>query len=150
MIERALYQFLRESVPIQEKVGSRIYAGHAPAETQGPVIILRVIARVREDKYSLQNEVGVTESIVQIDCYDERPTLAFEMFERVRNRLSGYQGTVAHKDSDGDDVETFLHSAVILREGAVYDAPQDASDRWINRYSADFRIIHTQPVPTHL
>jgi len=150
MIERVLYTYLRESVAIAAKVGSRIYAGHAPAGTQGPVIIIRVIARVREDKYSLQNEVGVTESVVQIDCYDERPTLAFDLFEKVRNRLSGWQGTVEHKDSEGEDMTTFVHSAVILREGTVYEPPQDASDRWINRYSADFRIIHTQPVPTHL
>lgn len=150
MIERALYEFLRSSTAIADIVGTRIFAGHAPAKTRGPVLIMRVIARVREDKYSLQNEVGVTESVVQIDCYHERATLAFDLFEAVRNRLSGYQGTVAHKDSGGDETETFIHSAVLLREGSVYDAPQDASDQWIDRYSADFRIIHTQPVPTHL
>ena len=149
MIERVLYSFLRDSEAIRDKVGNRIFAGNAPAGTKGAAIILKVLSRVRDDKYTLQNEIGVTESIVQIDCYDERPALAYDLFEAVRNRLSGYYGTISHKAASGDETTTDIQSAVILREGAIADAPQDGSDRWTSRHSADFRIIHSQPVPTH-
>lgn len=149
MIERLLYAFLRDSEAVRDRVGGRIYAGHAPANTQGPVIILRVVSRIRDDKYSLDNEIGVTESIVQVDCYDERPALAYELFELVRNRLSGYSGEVTHTAANGSETTTFILSATIMREGEIYESPQDASDQWINRYSADFRIFHTQTVPTH-
>lgn len=149
MIERVLYAFLRDSEDIRNVVGSRIYAGYAPANTKGPVIILRVISRSRQGKYSLQNETDVTEAVVQIDCYEERASLAFELFENVRKRLSGYYGEVTHVSSTGEETTTYIHSATILREDAVYEVRQDASDKWIDRYSADFQIIHTQPVPTH-
>lgn len=148
MIEKLVRNFLRDSEDVRNVVAGRIYAGFAPAKTDGPYIVLRRMSHDRS--YHLQNEAGVVASSLQIDCYDATATKTVELFELVRNRLSGYGGLVEFTDSSGEQQTAYLHSATIMRDDMQHFEPVDASDRWIHAYSADFRITHSQTVPSHL
>lgn len=138
MIERDLRTHFLGSTSIADVVESRIYGSRAPQGVRGPLIVLRSVSSDRS--YHLQNEAGVKESVVQVDCYDATARKAEELSELVRNRLSGYRGAAG---------DVTIQAATILSEHAYRESPKDRSDQWVFRYSVDYSITHTQSVPTH-
>lgn len=138
MIEADLKTFFDGSAAIASIVASRIYASRIPQGVSGAAIVLRNISP--EHFNTLANEANVVRAVVQIDCYDSSATKADTLGEKVRNRLSGYRG---------DAGNTTIQSAVIIRDNASTDTPENKSDRWIHRRSLDFSIHYTQAVPTH-
>lgn len=138
MIEKDLKTFFDGSSAITNIVGNRICVNNRPQGMRGPSIILRNISP--EHYYTLTSEAPVVRDVVQIDCYNVTSTQADGLAEKVRNRLSGYRGAAG---------DTTIQGAVIIRDDAFTDEPEDNSDRWIHRRSLDFSIHHTQAVPTH-
>jgi len=139
MIQKAIRTFLRDSNAVRDKVGTRIYSGSAPRGTNGNYIILRII--LAEHLYDLENEIGLRESVMQVDCYEETPTLADELGEVVRKRMSGYRGLAG---------DVFVQSTRIVRDSTAEVPPADASDKWIHLRSMDFSIYHDTAIPFHV
>lgn len=138
MIERDLRTYLANSPTIRHEADGGIWPGSSPSGRRGRRLIVRRISGNRQ--YSLTNEVGITEHIVQIDAYGESPSVAAELFQLVRNRLSGYRGVIG----DG-----FIQGTRIIAERLLREPPEDKSDKWIHRYSADFAMFYGEAVPTH-
>lgn len=137
-MERDIKTFLDGDTDVTDKASGGIYPTRAPQGTTGNVIILRTVSSDRN--YSLTNEVSPAEFILQVDCYGRTPHDAHELFQRVRNRLSGYRGDA------GDGT---IQGTRIINELQFADDPEDASDQWIHRYTADFALFLNQTVPTH-
>ena len=137
MIEREIKKYLHASANIRNVVGNRIYAGRAGMNVAGAMLIVRNITSQRF--YSLANEVGTKESTLQIDCYDDSATKAYDLSELVRNRLSGYAGAAG---------DATLYEATIISERASTESPENKSDRWVFLYSTDYAIFHDSTVPT--
>ena len=138
MIETDIRTFLLADTDIAAVVSTRVFGGKVPQGTTGAVIVLRNISGNRH--YHLTNEATARESLVQIDCYQSSMTLADALAELVRNRLSGYRGAAG---------STTVQAATIISERAFREEPQNASDRWIYRSSADYSIIYSTTAPTH-
>lgn len=147
MIERAIRSFLLDVDAIRTVVGTRVYAGFAPAGISGPYLILNRIAYARE--YYLANELPVAVVTLQLDAYESTQAKAWDLWEAIRSRLSGYYGDMSYVDTSGDESTYYVHEATIQRDNFVFSAPADASDKWSTAYSSDWRISHTQPMPTH-
>lgn len=145
MIYRLLYKLLHDAAEVRNIVGSRIFAEHAPASTQGACIVLRLLGGSPE--YHLGGESDCSVRSVQIDCYEESSTRAETLCEWVRNRLSGFRGSVDVL-VNGEEVATDVHEIRLVRPGALIEEPQDGSDRWSYRWSADYEVFHEQSVPT--
>lgn len=147
MIERAIRSFLLDAEDVRTVVGSRVYAGFAPAGVKGPYMILNRIAYARN--YYLQNEIPVAVVTLQMDVYESTQAKAWDLWEVIRNRMSGYYGEMSYVDTNGGESTYYVHEATIERDNFLFAAPTDASDKWTTAYSADWRISHTQLMPTH-
>lgn len=143
-----MYKLLHDSEEIRNRVATRIYAEHAPANSQGACIVLRHISGTAID--AVENETGLADNTMQVDFYDETITKCESGYQRIRNRLSGYRGEVDVLAENGEEETITVTGVNLLRPGGLVESPQDASDKWSTRYSADFQIFHTQDVPTHV
>lgn len=148
MIYRLMYKLLHDSADIRHRVATRIFAEHAPASTQGACIIIRHISGTAID--AVENETGLADNTIQIDFYDENITKCESGYQLIRNRLSGYRGDVDILDERGEEETITVTGINLLRPGGLVESPQDSSDKWTCRYSADFQVFHTQDVPTHV
>lgn len=137
MIEKEIKKYLYGSNPIRNVVGNRIYAGKAGQIVTGAMLIVRNVTSQRF--YGLVNEIGTKQSILQIDCYENSATKAYDLSELVRNRLSGYSGAAG---------DATVYESMIIAERADREKPENKSDRWVFRYSADYQIYHDSVVPT--
>lgn len=146
MIHRIIRKLLYDSTSLRARVATRFYAEHAPERASGEYVIISEIGG--EIFNSLENEIGTTNAIVQVDCYSTTTTKARELYEMVRNRMSGYRGDVTYPGLDGNDA-TDTVSITMLRKGMEVTDPSDASDDWKYGYSADFNVIYTHTIPTH-
>lgn len=138
MIERDLRTYLAGFPAIRDATPGGIWPGKSPLNKKGARIILRGISTIRT--YTNQNEVGIAEKVVQVDCYAETPAKASDIFEEVRNVLSGYKGTIGESD---------IESTRIINEGTLDEPPENQSDVWVHRYTADFAMYYPQTEPTH-
>lgn len=137
MIEKDIKKYLHASTNIRGVVGNRIYAGRAGQNVVGALLIVRNVTSQRF--YSLSNEVGTKESTLQVDCYEDSATKAYDLSELVRNRLSGYAGAAG---------DATVYQSQIVSERASTETPENKSDRWVFLYSMDFAIHHDSTVPT--
>lgn len=146
MIHRIIGKYLRDSAEVRNRVGVQTYAEHAPERTTGEHLI---ISEVSGDVINLlTNEAPKAHSMVQINCYADKAHKARELYELVRNRLSGFKGNVDYLDDDGTESTTLLE-VQLVRKGMEITDPEDASDNWKYAYSADFSCYYTQTAPTH-
>lgn len=142
MSKKAVRDWLTGNTSIADRVSNRIHNGRVPQGGSLPAIVLTTITKDHE--YSLANEIGLTEFVMQVDVYGEGPRGPLdveEISELVRLRLSGYRGQL------NDDV--FCHAARLIRNSESFDKPADASDDWTPRVSMDFSLSLTTAVPTH-
>ena len=142
MIELHIKDFLKDDTDITNRVGGRIFPGHAPQKTAGAVIILQNITTVPE--YTIIAEAGVHDVILQVTCYDDTQYGVFTLAALVRNRMSGYRGSVGNSDA------VDICSCRIISSGAIEETPErgDGSDRWVNGYRFDFAFFQSASVPT--
>lgn len=140
MIERAVKDFLLDSATVRDRVAGRIFHSRAPQGIKGELIVIRTINM--EPVYTIQNEAGLEAHITQIDCYSDTPYKADTLGDLVRNRLSGYRGTI------GNDA-VLIEATEIINARSLEDQPEDSSDRWIFRHSADYRFYASKAIPTH-
>jgi hypothetical protein len=153
VIYQLLYDLMHGSAAIENRVATRIYPENAPhmdpqspLSQRGACIIIRLITG--QPEYSLTAETDCAHTIVQIDCYDSDPRKANSLFELVRNRLSGYRGTVSVLDDDGEAQSIDVREMTFNRTGQTSEEPRDASDRWTRRRWAELEVFHSQSVPT--
>jgi len=137
MIERDLRSYLSGFTAVRDASPGGIWPGKSPRNHKGARIILREISTTRT--YSIGNESGLSEKIVQVDSYAETPAKAEEMFQAVRNVLSGYSGLAGDSEIQGTR---------IVSEGTMDEPPENESDVWTHRYRADFALYYPQAVPT--
>lgn len=147
MIEKIVREYLLADDDVRNIVDSRIYVGYVPGGVSGAVIVLRKINTDRS--YHLTNEVGARADVLQVDCYDETGTKAYQLSEIVRNRLSGVATANASYMENGAYTVGYIHYAIIINERELVEEPENASDRWTHRYSVDYEIGVSQSVPTH-
>lgn len=146
MIHRIVGKFLKDSAAIRNRVGSRIYFERVPQDAaSGERLVISKISGERQ--YSLENEIGATNAVMEVACYADDPTRAESLWDLVRNRLSGYHGNVTYL-SGGEDATTWI-SSTIIRDGMDVTDPNDASDKWKFGYSGDFSIYYHHAVPDH-
>lgn len=152
MIYRILYSLLHESANIRDKVGTRIWAENAPAgeppKKDEPYLVLKNFSGSAESHMAGESDCAMP--MIQIDCHDKTANLAEQLYQRVRNRVSGFRGTVDVVDDDSIPTTVAIHEIKLLRPGMTIESPQDASDRWSYNHSADFDVFHEQSVPTLL
>jgi hypothetical protein len=154
VIYRLLGKLMYDSPDIKNRVANRIYFENAPelksipVDQRGPCIIIRNFSGSAETH--LQNECDMAMPMVQVDAYDVSTSKAHSLYQLVRTRLSGYgPETVAVLNDEGEEEDVFVSSIVLRRSGMFVEEPRDASDKWTYRYTADFEVFHSQPVPTH-
>ncbi len=151
MIYRLLYKLLHESEAIRNRVGIRIFEENAPerrpTDPKEEYIVLHLISE--NPDYHLDGEVGTGDAVVQVDCHGSHTSKARSLYQLVRNRLSGYRGSVADVlTDDGDLVSRDVCELTILRPGMIVGTPQDASDKWSYNCSTDISVFYEQSVPT--
>lgn len=146
MIYRLIYKLLFDCLEFRSRVGTRIFAEHAPANTAGECCVIRIISGAAE--YGLDSECDCARPMVQLDFYSENATKAESLYQIARNRLSGFYGSVDVLNASGVEEPVDVSECLLIRPGALVDEPRDASDRWTHRWSADFDIVHSQSVPT--
>jgi hypothetical protein len=148
---RDIRDHLDGSQAIRSEVSDRIFPDRIPQrlyDDQGrvrdsafPCIVIGEISGTPE--YTLAGEAGVHMSTVQIDVWTDGrkgPQETKDIAEAVRNRLSGYRGTL------GSGVHA--RNCMLVRNDTSTIAPFDGSDNFRRRASMDFRIIHSADVPT--
>lgn len=146
MTYRLIRKLLYDSPAVRSRVATRIFAENAPEKTIGECIIIRNLSGSAE--MHMQGETDCAMPMVQIDCYAESPLRAESLWQLVRNRLSGYSGSVDLLDSEGTEQTVVVSEFALRRPGMFIDEPRDSSDKWSYRYSADFEVFHSQSVPT--
>ena len=139
MSKAAIRDFLIGNADINNKVSNRVFPSHLPQGTPIPALVLQTINRTHE--YHLTNELGISPQMIQIDVYAATRPEVEEIAELIRDRLSGYRGSL--------NADTFCHGARIERNTPIDTPPADASDRWLSRQSMDFQLHITSSVPTH-
>lgn len=145
MIERKVRDFLRAVDDIRDRVDMGtglpgIYAGTVPTRHRGECILLSVVGAQHNNH--LAGESSARHSVVQVSCYGENAERAYTLAELVRNRLSGYSGSLG--DTDATDAHCVVQNAI----GAQEEPTSDASDKWTHSYTVDYFITHQTPVPT--
>lgn len=140
MIEHQLKEYFADSDAIRDRVGSRIYPGRALQGIKGETLIIQEITS--QPVYDLTNEAGQHDKSVQVDCYAATPRSAASLAELVRNRLSGYRGTI------GTTNPITVQSCRITSAGQETESPADSSDKWTHRYRLDFAFFSTATIPT--
>ena len=140
MIEQHIRDFLRDDADITDRVAHRIAPGRLRQGELGEAIIVQEISNV--PTYSTIGEVGIHDKVVQITSYAASPKAAYTLAELVRNRLSGYRGSI------GDGDASTVQSCRIISAGADEERPEDASDRWIHKYRQDFALFENASIPT--
>lgn len=141
MIEQLLADFLHDDADIRDRVGARIFPGRAVRGTKGETIIIQEITGI--PTYTLDLEAGIAEEFVQVDCYAASPRSAYTLKELVRDRVSGYRGTIGNTDP------AYVESVRIVGGGQEDERPTDSSDQWIHRYRLDLALFVTTSIPSH-
>lgn len=152
MIHRVVGKFLNDSENVRNQLADTtpspgLYFERAPSGVEGKHIIVSNISGQAFNH--LTNEASVGNAILQINCYGKHTTQAEQLYQAVRNRISGYQGEVTFLTDDGTE-DTVKIAVVMMRPGMEINDPEDASDEWSYGMSADFSVIYEQTAPTHL
>lgn len=146
MILRHVRDYLRDDAEIRDRVDGGtnypgIYADSVPQGHQGECIVLQSV--YVQHYYHLGGEAGVRESQVQVTCYSDNAARAESLSELVRDRLSGYRGSM------GDQSPTTIKTCIITNDiGGSKESPADDSDKFIHAYTTEYKIIHTTTVPS--
>lgn len=155
MIYRIIGKLLHDSPAIRDRVASRIHFENAPAQdplnptrTMGECIIIRYLSATVNNH--LLNESDCAQPMVQIDFYAESVSKAHSGYQAIRNLLSGFNGEATLLDDVGTEATTRISACNLIRPGMLLEEPQDSSDKWRYRYSADFEVFHSQSVPSHV
>lgn len=89
---------------------------------------------------------GMSETVVQIDCYAKNPDDAFGLVDAIRQRLDNRKGNIG--TASGGFVRA--HGMFAGGDREAIEGPSDASEEpWI-RYGVDFTFWHPEsvtPVP---
>ena len=146
MIVKNVRDYLRDDADIVDRVDEGtdrpgIYAGTVPEKHRGECIVLQAINA--NHNYSLGGEVADRGSLVQITTYSDNAVRAESLMELVRNRLSGYRGSMG--DSDATTVKTCI---IENSGGSDIEDAEESSDKFVHSYTVDYKIIHTTAVPT--
>lgn len=153
MIYRLIAKLLYESAAIRDRVHTRIHferaPQHRPGEPIGTIEERIVIGGLGGSAdYHLLAECDSANPVIEVACTSDSSTKANSLYELVRNRLSGYRGTVEVLDDLGIMQEIDVHEITIVRLGMLVEQPADASDQAPYRCSGDFSVFHEQSVPT--
>lgn len=139
-ILRDIRDRLEASSNIANEFGERIYADVAPQSVTYPFILLSDLSG--QPEYALDGEVGTHISQIQVDVWTDGTggkQKANELGELVRNRLSGYRGTI------GDGAYGTIR---MIRNDTTAPPPLEGSSEHRRRVSMDFEVIHSADVPT--
>lgn len=141
MILRNLRDYLLGFTSVTNRIGDRIHANRLPGSYQGPYVL---ISRVSGDTpYNLAGEIGTTQTLIQVACWAGGEDGSYEAYaasESIRNVLSGFRGTW-----DG----VLVSSCVLTSEPIeLADDPPDGSRYWLHGVTSDYRVTHSQAVPT--
>ncbi len=152
MIEDTIITYLKGFTDLTERVGDKFFLLRAPRmhfDSSGREMDMRppyiVISRVGGDTgQQLGGETGAAQAILQFTAWASDPNGPKEadtVFELIRDKLSGYRGTVGG---------VLISEATLLGEPSTYaEEPEDDSDDWFCAVTGDFQITHSRPVPTH-
>lgn len=147
MIYQLLYKLLHDGAAIRNRVGTRIVARRAPADTPGEYIVLNIVGGTAHNH--LSNEAGIGERVIQVSYFADSASAAQSGIELVRLRLSGFKGDVEILDPAGD-LREYTVQANLITSNDFASEPQNASDKWSHQSTADFQVFFEQDVPTHV
>lgn len=131
---------LEASTAIANEFGERIYADVAPQNVAYPFILLSDLSA--QPEYALSGEASAHTSQIQVDVWTDGTggkQKANELGELVRNRLSGYRGTI------GSGAYGTIRQ---IRSDTTAPPPLEGSDQHRRRVSIDYEVIHSADVPT--
>jgi len=135
---KGVRDFLVADADILAEFSTRVYRHRAPMETNLPYILVEKIGATRV--YNLTTQFPLAQSTVQVDVYVSKPNQVSTLGEHVRNRLSGYRGSM------GNEV---IQGCTCIRDNDLTEEPNDGSDDWNFRRSFDYLITHSEAVPTN-
>jgi hypothetical protein len=130
-MEEALTALLNGAAPLTALVAGRINWGVKPQGAGAPFVVLQRISGLRH--MVMAGPSGLVSSRVQADCYGLTYTSAKAVARAVRDRLSGYSGTVSGRVLQG----VFLDS-----ERDIFE-PAETPDK-LFRISMDFILWHDE------
>lgn len=87
-----LLALIRTDAGVATVAGARVWWAERPQGSALPAAILHVISG--GDDYHLRGRIALTETRVQVDCWGDRYLAVDALARAVRERLSGYLGTV--------------------------------------------------------
>ena len=141
MLLADLRAYLAGFPDLTEHVGSRMYASRAPDRAEAPYLIFSTISG--DTPYSLQGEIGTTQTLIQIAAWARDPNgpfLASTVAGIVRDKLSHFRGNWADR---------FINDCHLTNEPTeIPDEPDDGSDNWYHAVTQDYMVTHAQAVPT--
>lgn len=137
---------LKTKSRITDKVGegddARIYKNRARQKVDPPYIVCFIFEGTSLEH--LNGVSGLASNRVQIDCYADSSSAAFELSEDVRLNRNGAGGALQmFRGTFGELYIHGIHSEDGYREGE--DPPEKGSDKvrfWVSR---DYIINHSEP-----
>lgn len=130
MIEAAIYSRLSNHVGLTAIVGSRIYPAHLPQSAAYPALVYTLVSNTH--RHNLTGASGGALARFQFDVFSVRLADCVEAVEQIRLALQGFRGTVAGVN---------ICFGRLDNEQDLSEPPQDGSDQWTYRKTADY-IIH--------
>lgn len=140
--EEALQVLILSDADIQTLIEDRIYPLVAPQKASFPRVTYQRIS-TEYDEHTL-GPSGLVRSIIQIDTWSKGAKQAATLAELIRRALHGHQGRVTM--GEGSDAESiYLNAVLVENQQALYEPPQDGSDRGIHRISTDYLVWFSIP-----
>lgn len=136
-IGRGIRTYLAAQTPVSDLVGTRIYPDALPQDAILPAIVYTVIGDTSE--HHLTAAAGLGFALVQIDCFASTRLSATAVSEAVRGEMDGYRGAM------GSETVGCCHLTNRFYE---YGPPEHGNDVGLYRAMIEFRVGHTESIPT--
>ena len=118
-IRLALRSILLSDVDVSTAVGgSRIFPSVLPQGVVDPSVVYNTVTEASD--YHMNGPSGLAQDRIQVDCWAQRSDQAVELANLVRDRLSGFSGTVSVGSQSPQD-------QIIVR-GIFHDQGRDDYD----------------------
>lgn len=129
-IEAAIFSLLTTDSSVSSLVGTRLYPLLAPQDAATPFIVYQRVSASRWT--SLEGPSGMAQPRIQIDAYTSTYAAAKTLATAIREKLSGYRGTVAG---------TRIGGITLITD---QDLIENEKDPKLYRVSMDFMVTHDE------
>lgn len=143
----AIRYLLVSSAAVAAIIGTRCGPLSQTQRTVRPYVILTTVAAPHD--YHLRGASGRVVERVQVDAYADTANGITLLANAIRNRLSGYRGTVTVAASATESEGTLVLDFVELVDESDGAGPSTVgADAGVFHYRLDFRVSSAEPIPS--